>query len=234
MVSQVCPDSRQRQGETLKAMETALASNFFVAFQMFGIRLEDVDKMKHRYPAKRVSFGVVNGLTGGGLQEQMVQNGIYTYTVADCEDFIKDWFKIYPGVREMQERKRTEARRYGYVKDISGRIRYLPGVWSTIPRVREAALRMAHAHAVQAGAQAIIKKAMKGIWDLLNDTLWPAGITIEPLLQIHDELLFEIPEGDDVWGMLDSFICGQFEEAVKLSVPITAEGKRGPNWGEMK
>lgn len=204
------------------------------AAAMFGVRLEDVDPLKHRYPAKRVGFGIVNGLTGAGLQEQMVVNGIYTYSVDDCTRFIADWFEIYPGVKEMQARKRTEARRHGYVRDISGRVRYLPGVWSDIPRIREAALRMSHAHAIQAGAQSIIKKAMKLIWDLLQDTLWPVGVDAEPLLQIHDELLFEIPDDDASWGMLNAFVVGAFESAVQLSVPITAKGGYGCNWGAVK
>ncbi len=204
------------------------------ASQMFGVRLEDVDKVKHRYPAKRVGFGVITGITGHGLLDQMVLAGVYEYDESDCSRFIKEWFKIYPGVLDFMGNARGEAKRYGFVRDMHGRIRYLPGVWSDVTRVREEALRQAHSHIISAGAQGIIKKAMKGIWDLLNDTLWPAGIDAEPLLQIHDELLFEIPEGDDVWGMLDAFVIAQLEGAVKLSVPITAKGGYGPNWATLK
>src|SRR5207342_2516919 len=114
-----------------------------------------------RYAAKRVGFGVITGITGAGLLDQMVLAGAVSpdgdlWTELECDDLIARWFAARPGVRIYMDRCRAEARRQGWVADLHGRRRYLPGVWSSVERVREEACRQSHSHKIQAGAQGYI------------------------------------------------------------------------------
>lgn len=201
---------------------------------MFGVKPDGVSAIQ-RYAAKRVGFGVITGITCTGLADQMALAGAAGWTEDRCEEAINGWFEIYKAVRSYMENKRAESRRYGFVRDIWGRIRYLPGVWSSISSVREEALRQSHSHAIQAGAQGIIKKAMAEIWkDLREAWTWTPPWRVEPLLQIHDELLFELHDDGkwtDLWGMQ---IKDRLEHTTELSVPVKAKYSFGPNWGALK
>lgn len=218
---------------------------------MFGIKTswEDkyagVDKMRHRYPAKRVGFGVITGITGVGLKDQMdlagaTQNGLplgqggIPWTEDKCTELIEEWFRIYPGARAYMDGMRHQASEYGYIKDWAGRIRYLPGVHSPIRHIREEALRQSHSHSIQAGAQSIIKIAMAEVWEWLK--MWRRqGRYAEMLLQIHDELIHEWEDGDPEWlEETNQTIINVLQNAVKLRVPMLAKGSYGKKWGELK
>lgn len=106
----------------------------------------------------------------------------------------------------------------------------LGGVYSTVERIREESLRQGPSHKIQAGAQGLMKKAMARLWALLIeydllDEVWP-------LLQIHDSIMLEYPEELEV--LVDSLVMEALQETVKLSVPVTASGESGLNWGEME
>lgn len=206
-----------------------------------------VDTIAHdeRYAAKRVGFGVITGITEKGLLEQMWLHGALSWTEAKCADAIKAWFDVYPDVRRFMDRKKAEARRYGMVRDRWGRIRYLPGVRSPLWYIREEALRQAHSHAIQAGAQGIMKKIMAKLWLHLarlprlslpqKDKCtqgWDAVWAVEPLLQIHDSMLMEFDEGLE--GELDMSMVDIMQNTVELSIPITAKGKWGKKWSDCK
>jgi uracil-DNA glycosylase family 4 len=186
-----------------------------------------------RYAAKRVGFGVITGITGKGLLWQMFLARAMDWTEKKCDDAISLYLDdVYPGVRAFMEEKRTEARRYGYVRDMWGRIRYLPGVWSDIWWIKEEALRQSHSHDIQAGAQGVIKKSMgECIWPFL-ECMWEQGVHIEPLLQIHDELLFEVDENidPDILQTIENFMT----DTVRLKVPIEASRAEGPTWGDLE
>jgi DNA polymerase-1 len=128
---------------------------------MFGVPVGNVDKQRHRYPAKRVGFGVITGITGAGLLDQMKLAGAVDWTEDRCDEIIEEWFRIYPGVRTYMEACRTEARRYGFVRDRWGRRRYLPAIHSPIRHVREEAERQSHSFKISASAQGIMKLGMK-------------------------------------------------------------------------
>lgn len=212
------------------------------ASRMFGIPYDAVDPNLHRYPAKRVGFGVITGITGLGLVDQMALAGVNSpdgdeYTESECDNFIDLWFKARPQVKVYMDRCRAEARRFGRVADYFGRIRYLPGVWSTLERIREEACRQSHSHKIQAGAQGYIKVAMAQIWWYLENVWWPRGgrwADIEPLLQIHDSLLFELPDDPDIWTEVDETIRMCLSQAVELLVPMGAKGGWALNWGDLK
>lgn len=207
------------------------------ASQMFGIPVDQVDPMRHRYPAKRVGFGVITGITGKGLSEQMALAGVTKdngdpYSEDDCDRLIADWFSIYPGVRDYMEDKRAEARRYGYVRDMWGRIRYLPGIHDPRRWMREEAERQSHSHDIQGSAQGIMKLGMKAAWDGVYPMAWREGVHCEPLLQVHDELLHEIQEdaAETVLDAVKAAMCS----AVDLCVPVKAKSAIGPDWGALE
>jgi DNA polymerase-1 len=129
------------------------------------------------------------------------------------------------------ENCRAEARRKGYVRDRWGRIRYLPGVYSDIARIREEALRQSHSFKISASAQGILKMAMAAIWQWLRDA-WMEKIYCEPLLQIHDELLFEIDP--EIWPVVNEAVVDRMCHTTDLLVPIKAKGSMGSNWGALK
>lgn len=218
--------------EFLRVFREGRDVHLATAAKMFGKPEADIDKMTERYPAKSVGFGTIYGITKYGLHTQMKLAGL-DFTEDDCDKFICEWLAVYPGVGVFMEAKRTEARRYGYVSDMFGRVRYLPGVHSNIRRVREEAYRQAVNHPIQAGAQEIIKIAMVEIWGLLVGELWPAGLVVEPLLQVHDELVFEIPDEEGMFELLDALIRPLMEADV-LDVPVTASGGVGRTWAALK
>jgi len=118
------------------------------------------------------------------------------------------------------------------VRDMFGRIRYLEGVRSQIRKVQNEAYRQAINHPIQSGAQGVIKLAMAGIWHNVLPLYWKEGHWVEPLLQVHDELLFEFDKGLE--ETLDPMIMAQMEGAYKLRVPVTASGAWGASWKELK
>jgi uracil-DNA glycosylase family 4 len=212
------------------------------AARMFSKPYADVDKNTERYAAKRVGFGVITGITGAGLVDQMVLAGAKRpdggeWTEGQCDDLIARWFQARPGVAVYMDRCRAEARRQGWVADMWGRRRYLPGVWSSVERIREEACRQSHSHKIQAGAQGYFKIAMARIWWWLEEVWWPRGgrwAEIEPLLQIHDSLLFELPDDKEIVEEVDQVVVMEMAGAAELRVPMGAKGGRAKNWGDLK
>lgn len=192
---------------------------------------EEIDPKKERYPMKRTGFGVLYGITAEGLYDVFVHEGVTGFTVADCEVFIRDWFRTFPGVRDYQRDVEAEARRTGMVRDLFGRVRYVPEVYSALPFVREAGLRQAVNAPIQSGAQGVIKEAMRNLTPLYRE--WrDAGYICLPLLQIHDELLWEVEE--DILGVVIPQFQGVMVEAVELSVPVLVDFEVGDNWLEQE
>jgi len=115
------------------------------ASRIFGIPVDQIDEMKHRYPSKRVGFGVLYGLGPEGLQEQLVLSGLSAteWTIDRCEELIRAWFDVYRGVRAYMSDVRAFAARNGYVADMWGRRRYVPGVFAADKVAREEAFRQA-------------------------------------------------------------------------------------------
>lgn len=191
---------------------------------------EQIDDKKERYPMKRAGFGVLYKITGAGLLDVFYHEGITMYSEADCDRFIKDWYGVFPGIREWQDSVRAFALRNGYVVDMFGRRRWIPEVESALPFIREAGIRQAINYPIQSGAQQIIKEAMGQLMPRVRE--WQAaGFTLKPLLQIHDELLFEMDED------IVEAVVPQFSEimvnAVELSVPVKVDAEVGPSWGCM-
>jgi DNA polymerase-1 len=182
-----------------------------------------------RLPSKQLGFATLYGITGGGLQDQILGAGGPYWEVQDCERFIEAWFDAYPGIRAWLEIQYQRAQRYGMTWCMFGRPRLIPEVRSALSWVRAAGLRQAGNQPIQSGAQGIIKLAMAEIWELVTayQTAYP-GERCWPLLQIHDELLFELSK--PIAGDFCQMARHVMETVVPLTVPVKAEYGIGDNW----
>jgi len=227
----------------LKAYRNGEDIHAQTAFNIFGVKPIDQDESLHRLPAKTTGFGILMGISGYGLAEQLnayaraaqveaaergEETAVKLWEPDECARFIRIWLDTYPGVRRFQQARRREVEEYGIVRDLHGRRFLLPQVWCAQQKLVDHALRQAQAMPIQSGAQVIVKHAMAQIPFLL--TKFPRSVY--PLLQVHDELDFEVRHTKLLaW---DAALRSIMENATTLSVPIVAEGKAGPSWGELK
>ncbi|KPJ59155.1 MAG: hypothetical protein AMJ46_12410 [Latescibacteria bacterium DG_63] len=186
---------------------------------LFGIAPEDVP-LELRAKAKVVNFGILYGMSPYGLSRQL---GI---TVQEAKQFIDDYNSVYPGVARYVSRAVREARECGYAATILGRRRPLQGLRSNNSKVRAEAERMAINTPIQGSAADMIKLAMIAIWKRLQERRLKGRI----ILQIHDELLFELPEAEK--DDLSALVRKEMEEAIQLSVPVKVDIGAGRNWFE--
>jgi DNA polymerase-1 len=199
------------------------------ASRMFNVPIDLLDKMQHRYPAKRVGFGILFGLTEEGLLDQMLEAGAKGWTLKKCKELIELWFAAYPEIRAWMIIQQDRARRWGFVWDMFGRIRHLPQVRSVHKRIVAEGLRMAGNTPIQSAEQGVMKLAMAEIMDEIEAN-W--GDMIWPLQQIHDELLFE---GDE--EVVDDFMQVAkriAENCVPLNCPIKSGYATADRWGELE
>jgi DNA polymerase-1 len=173
-----------------------------------------------RRAAKAINFGIVYGQSATGLSMQL---GI---SRSEAQKYIDHYFETYKGVREWTDSTIVKAKEQGFVRTMSGRIRRLPDLASSNGGTVAFAQRAAVNTVIQGGSSDVIKKAMLEVYKLLENE--KARMT----LQVHDELVFEIPAGDV--ERLAPSIKEIMEGAYKLRVPLVAELKAGPNWAEMK
>lgn len=200
------------------------------ASRMFRIPLDQVDKKKHRYPAKRIGFGVVYGMGPHKLQLQMLAEDMH-YTVDECEELISMWFGVYPKIYEYMDCVKAEARRTGIVRDCYGRLRRIPETMSVFPRIREAGLRQAGNFPIQSMAQQIIKQAMMDLVPIYKELQKDKNHVCRPLLQIHDELIWEVSNEllDEVVPLVKSVMVN----AVELHVPVVVDHAVAHSWEEL-
>ncbi|HEX5318808.1 MAG TPA: DNA polymerase I [Stellaceae bacterium] len=191
------------------------------ASEVFGVPLETMDRETRRR-AKAINFGILYGISAFGLGNQI---GV---TQAEAADYIKRYFERFPGIRAYMERVKAECRTQGYVETIFGRKCYIPGIRDTNPVRRAGAERQAINAPLQGSAADIIKRAM----GRLPDALAAAGLTAKPLLQVHDELLFEVPEGeiDAAAALAKEVMEGACAPHCEISVPLVVETGSGRSW----
>ena len=193
----------------------------FVAAQVNGVGIDEVDPGMRRR-AKAVNFGIIYGLTPYGLSKDI---GV---PVGEAKEFIEAYFARYSRVRTFIDATIELARTQGYVTTMYERRRYLPAINSRNDVERKYAERMAVNAVVQGTAADMAKIAMNRIHRRIETEQRPAVM----LLQIHDELLFEMPQGkvDAERPMIDSEMCG----VARLDVPIKVNIGVGRNWLEVK
>jgi DNA polymerase I len=189
---------------------------------LFGVEKNEVSKDMRRF-AKTINFGVIYGMSEYGLVQAT------ELSREDASRFIKSYFEKYPGVTRYLDSLKEKARKDGYVETLLGRRRYMgPDINSANRQVREAAERMAINMPVQGTSADIIKVAMIN----LVREMEKQRLKSRMLLQVHDELVFEVPEGEE--GTMQKLVKEVMESAVKLTVPVKVDTKSGKNWGEMK
>lgn len=190
------------------------------AAEVFGVALDAVTTDMRR-SAKAINFGLIYGMSAFGLAKQL---GIGR---AEAQKYMDLYFERYPGVLEYMERTRQQAEAQGYVETLFGRRLYLPDIKSRNAGLRKAAERAAINAPMQGTAADIIKRAMIAVDG------WIRGITdgsIHMLMQVHDELVFEIRE-----EKLEEYIAlikEKMSAAAELHVPLVVEAGTGDNWDQ--
>jgi DNA polymerase-1 len=191
-----------------------------VASQIGGVPLEEVTAEARR-AAKAVNFGVIYGQSPHGLARAL---GIGRDEAAR---FIDSYFEGHPGIEEFLQRALSECRQKGYVKTIRGRRRAIRGVRPDAGRQRNLAERTAINTVIQGSAADLIKMAMIAV----HRRLRRQGLPARMLLQIHDELVFEVP--CDRLHDLAALVTEEMAGVMKLAVPLKVDTKAGPNWADM-
>jgi len=191
------------------------------AAEINQVTLDKVTK-EMRYAAKAVNFGIIYGQGPHGLA---AGTGI---SYGQARDFIDRYFQIHQEIYKYLEQTKELARKNGYVETFFGRRRYLPEINSTIQPIRSSAERMAINHPVQGTAADLMKLAMIEIYEGLKK-ISPRS---KMILQVHDELVFEVPKKDI--EKVAEFVKNAMEKIYKLRAPIAVEVEAGDNWGELK
>jgi DNA polymerase-1 len=191
------------------------------AAEMFGVPLAEV-KPDMRRAAKTINFGIVYGMSPFGLSQQI------QISAEQAKEYIDRYFQRYTGVKAWIERTLTEAREKGYVKTLLGRIRYLPEILSKNSAVRSFAERTAVNTPIQGTSADIIKLAMLHLESAQEQGGWAGRM----LVQVHDELLFEMKPSEQESSQ--NRIKMIMEDALPLSIPIVVDLKTGPNWADLK
>jgi len=197
---------------------------------MFGTIKGNVTKGQ-RTAIKNVNYGVIYGIGAKGLHGQLTLAGIEGYDEDDCARLLREWYRLYPGVDDFIQDTKLECRRKGYVRSMWGRIRWLPTIYSPVNYIKYKAEREAVSHRISSTATDIIKRAMARLWPWMRRR-WQDGYTFEPLLQIHDELLFEAESRMKLMApTVQRIMCRDSKE---FRVPITTASSSGRRWGELK
>ncbi len=200
-----------RQGIDIHAM---------TASQMFGVPVEGMDPMVRRR-AKAINFGVIYGISGFGLARNL------RIPRAEAQAFIDTYFQRFPGIREYMEQTVAFAKANGFVQTLFGRKIHTPEINSRGPTAgfaRRAAINAP----IQGAAADVIRRAMIRMPKAI------AGLPATMLLQVHDELLFEVEEGsvDQLVAVAKEVMEGAAHPAVHLEVPLTVDAGQGANWAE--
>ena len=191
------------------------------ASEIFGIALDEVTSDQRR-SAKAINFGLIYGMSAHGLSKQL---GIERHQAAD---YMNVYFERYPGVRQYMDNTREQAKEQGYVETIFGRRLYLPEINSKNGMRRQYAERTAINAPMQGSAADIIKRAMIDI----HSWLCEADTGIRMIMQVHDELVFELPESDveAASSVIEKVMAEAALPAVELSVPLGIEIGTGESW----
>jgi len=189
------------------------------AAKVWGVNIDEVDKEMRR-KAKTVNFGIIYGISAFGLSQRV---GI---SRGEAKEIIDNYFREFGGVRDYMDEAVRKAQENGYVETILGRRRYIRDIHSRNAVMRGFAERNAINAPIQGSAADMIKVAMIKI----HDWLTTEKLSTRMLLQVHDELVFDVPKEE--LAIVQSNICNLMETAMPLSVPVLVESGIGGNWLE--
>lgn len=191
------------------------------AMDVFGVPADRVDSNMRRQ-AKAVNFGIVYGISDYGLSQNL------NITRKEAAAFIEQYFQAFPGVRRYMDTIVEQARQDGYVTTLLGRRRYLADIRASNFNLRSFAERTAMNTPIQGTAADIIKLAMLR----MDEAIRERGLKSRMLLQVHDELVFEVPE-EEV-AIMEKLVPETMASALALDVPLVADVSVGSNWYEAK
>jgi len=190
------------------------------ASQVFGIPLEQIDAETRRQ-AKAINFGIIYGISGFGLAKQLgISNG-------EAASYIKRYMARFPELEDFMNSQKEYARKYGYIKTLYGRKCYITGINDKNTSIKNFAERQAINAPLQGTAADIIKRAMIA----MPEALKKANSKARMLLQVHDELIFEVPENE--LEETEKLVKNVMENAaIGLETPLRADAGFGDNWVE--
>ena len=209
--------------ELKKAFDLNLDIHKETASQIFNKPIDKIDNNLRR-KAKTINYGIIYGISAFGLSKQL------NITRSDADFFLKEYFKKYKGILDYIDETTNFCKKNGFVKTIFGRKCFIAGINTKNPNFRNFAIRAAINAPIQGSAADIIKKAMIKIYKFFNKN----KVKSKLILQVHDELLFEMPESEITY--LTKEITNIMEKAILpdviLNVPLVVDVGKGNNWAE--
>ena len=206
-----------------QAFADGLDIHAMTASEMFGVPIKAMPPEVRRR-AKAINFGIIYGISAFGLARNL---GIGR---AEAADYIKTYFERFPGIRDHMDATKAFAREHGYVETIFGRRAHYPEIKSSNPQVRAFNERAAINAPIQGSAADIIRRAMAR----MDAALTADGLSAKMLLQVHDELIFEVPESniEPTMATVRRVMEGAAMPAVSMSVPLRVDAAAAGNWDE--
>ena len=192
-----------------------------VASDIYGVPLEDVTK-NMRSTAKAVIFGIIYGISGYGLGENL------NISKSEADEFIKKYYELYPGVKKYMDDTIRTTKETGYVKTLFGRVRKIDEIKNSNFMVRQMGERMALNTPIQGTSADIMKLAMINVYNKFKEL----NIQSKMILQVHDEILVDTKKEE--LELVSKIVKEEMENVYKLSVPLKAEVDYGINWYEAK
>ncbi|MBD1387874.1 DNA polymerase I [Neiella sp. HB171785] len=202
----------------LNAFAKGLDVHRATAAEVFGVDVDAVTDDQRR-SAKAINFGLIYGMSAFGLSRQL------NIGRPQAQQYMDTYFERYPGVLDYMERTRAQASEDGYVETLFGRRLHLPDIKARNAARKKAAERAAINAPMQGTAADIIKLAMLKVYQWLQQ---PENQDIKMIMQVHDELVFEVPEGK--LAETQAQLCQLMESAASLDVPLLVEAGAGDNW----
>jgi DNA polymerase-1 len=193
------------------------------ASEMFGVPVEGMDPNVRRR-AKAINFGIVYGISAFGLANQL------SIGREEAGDYIKTYFSRFPGIRDYMEATKKTARERGFVETIFGRRCHFPRINTPNASERANFERAAINAPIQGAAADVIRRAMAR----MDEALSRAGLSAKMLLQVHDELIFEVvdAEAEETMKVVKHVMEKAPEPAVQLTVPLHVDVRAARNWEE--
>ncbi|WP_424984022.1 DNA polymerase I [Maritalea sp. S77] len=206
-----------------KAFSDGLDIHAMTASEMFNVPIEGMDPMVRRQ-AKAINFGIIYGISAFGLANQL---GI---SRSEASDYIKTYFERFPGIQDYMNEMKKFAHDKGYVETLFGRKAFFPEINTKNQGHRAFYERAAINAPIQGTAADIIRRAMIRMEAVLQESSVPADM----LLQVHDELIFEVPEesANDAIPLIQKVMCDAPLPAVQLSVPLEVDARAADNWND--
>jgi len=206
-----------------KAFRDGLDIHAMTASEMFGVPVKNMPG-EIRRRAKAINFGIIYGISAFGLANQL---GIER---EEAGAYIKKYFERFPGIRDYIDETKAFARKHGYVTTLFGRKCHYPDIGASNPSIRAFNERAAVNARLQGSAADIIRRAMVRMDSVLSHK----RLAAEMLLQVHDELVFEVPDAEveKTLPVVTKVMIDAPLPALSLSVPLHVEAKAANNWDD--